>query len=383
MKFDCRLLLIIFCTAFIIVISCCVASCTTHDTIDLITYIEIGIPSCERYLEGVRARNPWDMVIFENKLYIGSGDYDSNAGPVDMWCYDIENSSWSNSGTLPEEEVDRFCLINNTLAVPGIDPQEDWTLGNYYILENEQWVKIRNIKGGMHTFDIVEFDGILFAGLGVSSGEYPIVCSTDGGKTFESIPFQKEGVNIDTSGSKNVRVYDLFVMGSNLYATFMYGDSEITYDLYRYENEVFVFDNQWYGKIHQIKFANNIVSGKAQLGDNIFFTTGYLYATEDMANFTRIVFPDSQTVYDICRDEKYLYALCGKVQDDGTYKVSVYRNDGRIITNFHEVFNFVYEIPPLSIASQNGNFYIGMGDTENTHEKNGMILFVEYSKMEE
>jgi len=172
-------------------------------------------------------------------------------------------------------------------------------------------------------------------------------------------------------------------MGSNLYATFMYGDSEITYDLYRYENEVFVFDNQWYGKIHQIKFANNIVSGKAQLGDNIFFTTGYLYATEDMANFTRIVFPDSQTVYDICRDEKYLYALCGKVQDDGTYKVSVYRNDGRIITNFHEVFNFVYEIPPLSIASQNGNFYIGMGDTENTHEKNGMILFVEYSKMEE
>jgi len=334
-------------------------------------------------LEGVRARNPWDMVIFENKLYIGSGDYDSNAGPVDMWCYDIENSSWSNSGTLPEEEVDRFCLINNTLAVPGIDPQEDWTLGNYYILENEQWVKIRNIKGGMHTFDIVEFDGILFAGLGVSSGEYPIVCSTDGGKTFESIPFQKEGVNIDTSGSKNVRVYDLFVMGSNLYATFMYGDSEITYDLYRYENEVFVFDNQWYGKIHQIKFANNIVSGKAQLGDNIFFTTGYLYATEDMANFTRIVFPDSQTVYDICRDEKYLYALCGKVQDDGTYKVSVYRNDGRIITNFHEVFNFVYEIPPLSIASQNGNFYIGMGDTENTHEKNGMILFVEYSKMEE
>ena len=175
----------------------------------------------------------------------------------------------------------------------------------------------------------------------------------------------------------------MFVFKGNLYATFMYGESEITYDLYRYENGVFVYDNQWYGKIHQIKFTNNIITGKTQFADHMYFTTGYLYATEDMANFTRIAFPDSQTVYDICKDENYLYALCAIKLDDGKYKVSVYRNDGRILTNFHEIFNFTYDVPPLSIACQDENFFIGMGDTHNVNDKNGMIVYLEYSEIGE
>ena len=51
-----------------------------------------------------------------------------------------------------------------------------------------------------------------------------------------------------------------------------------------------------------------------------------------------------------------------------------------MITNFHEIFNFVYDVPPLSIVCKDNNFYIGMGDTNNIHDKNGTILFVEYAK---
>ncbi|MBQ3598323.1 MAG: hypothetical protein II987_03550 [Clostridia bacterium] len=372
------------CSRYLVIILCIftianLASCSGQKTVDDVSYAELGIPTAKRYTEGISARNPWDMAIFDDKLYIGSGDYDANSGPVDMWCYNLDSETWSNSGTLLEEEIDRFCFIDDKLAVPGIDPQEDWSLGNYYILDNDQWIKYRNINGGLHTFDIIEFDNMIFAGLGVSSGSYPIVCSADSGKTFDTVPFQKDGKNIQTSDSQKVRVYDLFVFKDSLYAAFTYGDSEITYDLYKYENGVFAYDNQWYGKIHQIKFTNNIIAGKAEFGDNMFFTTGYLYATEDMRNFTRITFPDSQTVYDICKDEKYLYALCGNEQDDGKYKISVYRNDGKIITNFHELFNFVYEVPPLSISCQDESFFIGMGNTAATHDKNGMILFIEYS----
>ena len=355
-------------------------SCSGTKTIDSIVYTELGIPTSERYSEGVTARSPWDMATYENKLYIGSGDYDTNAGPVDMWCYDIDKKTWSNSGTVPEEEIDRFCVIDNKLVVPGIDPQEDWSLGNYYVLDDNQWVKKRNIEGGLHTFDIVEFDGILFAGLGVLKGSYPVVCSKDNGESFENVIFYKDGEKLDTTGSQNVRVYDLFVFKDKLYAVFMYGDSEITYDLYRYENGMFVYDNQWYGKVSQIEFTNNIITGKTQFKDNMYFTTGYLHTTEDMTNLTYIIFPDEQVVYDICTDEKYLYALCANKQEDGTYKVSVYRNDGEMITNFHEIFNFVYDVPPLSIVCKDNNFYIGMGDTNNIHDKNGMILFVEYAK---
>lgn len=355
-------------------------SCSGTKTIDSIAYTELGIPTSERYSEGVTARSPWDMAINENKLYIGSGDYDTNAGPVDMWCYDIDKKTWSNSGTVPEEEIDRFCVIDNKLVVPGIDPQEDWSLGNYYVLDGNQWVKKRNIEGGLHTFDIVEFDGMLFAGLGVLKGLYPVVCSKDNGESFENVIFYKDGEKLDTTGSQNVRVYDLFVFKDKLYAVFMYGDSEITYDLYRYENGMFVYDNQWYGKVSQIEFTNNIITGKTQFKDNMYFTTGYLHTTEDMTNLTYIIFPDEQVVYDICTDEKYLYALCANKQEDGTYKVSVYRNDGQMITNFHEIFNFVYDVPPLSIVCKDNNFYIGMGDTNNIHDKNGTILFVEYAK---
>ena len=355
-------------------------SCSGTKTIDSIVYTELGIPTSERYSEGVTARSPWDMATYENKLYIGSGDYDTNAGPVDMWCYDIDKKTWSNSGTVPEEEIDRFCVIDNKLVVPGIDPQEDWSLGNYYVLDGNQWVKKRNIEGGLHTFDIVEFDGMLFAGLGVLKGSYPVVCSKDNGESFENVIFYKDGEKLDTTGSQNVRVYDLFVFKDKLYAVFMYGDSEITYDLYRYENGMFVYDNQWYGKVSQIKLTNNIITGKTQFKDNMYFTTGYLHTTEDMTNLTYIIFPDEQVVYDICTDEKYLYALCANKQEDGTYKVFVYRNDGQIITNFHEIFNFVYDVPPLSIVCKDNNFYIGMGDTNNIHDKNGTILFVEYAK---
>ena len=190
----------------------------------------------------------------------------------------------------------------------------------------------------------------------------------------------RDGVALDTSGSQHVRVYDLFVLNDNLYATFMYGDTDITYDLYRYENGTFVYDNQWYQKIHQIKYTNNIIGGKTQFNGYMFFTTGYLYATADMASFTRISFPNSQVVYDICVYNDMLYALCGEQKEDGKYIVSVWKNEGGDVTAFSELFNFTYEIPPLSMACHDGKFYIGMGNTTSNHDKNGMIIHINYER---
>ena len=349
-------------------------------SIESVSYTELGIPSSERYVVGTAARSPWDMVIWENRLYIGSGNYDTNEGPVDIWCYDIADEVWKNSGTVPEEEIDRFCIINNKLFAPGIDSREDWTLGNYYTFDNGQWVKHHNITGGLHIFDIVEYNGMIFAGLGVLRGSHPVVCSEDGGRTFNNVKFIKNDVAIDTAESENVRVYDLFVFKDELYAAFLYGDTDLTYDLYRYENGVFVYDNQWYGKIHQIKYTNNIISAKAEFKDRMFFTTGYLYVTEDMTNFKHIVFPDSETVYDIFCDDERTYALCGNKQEDGKYKISVYSNKGQNIEEFKVLFSFVYDIPPLSFAKQDDRFFIGMSDTKNINDKNGSIILIEYSK---
>ncbi len=366
-----------------ILLSCLInlLSCGTNksnECIDSIEYTELGNPSSERYLVGIRARCPWDMILWDNMLYIGSGDYDTNRGPIDIWRYNIQQGTWENSGAVPDEEVNRFCIINNSLVIPGTDPREDWDFGNYYMLENGEWKTVRSLPGGIHNFDMVEYNGKIFAGLGVNEGEYPIACSIDGGKTFEQVEMHKNGTAVDTSGGEFIRVYDLFVYNNQLYALFSYKGDETSLDLYRYDNGVFVFDNQWYQKIHQKRYIGNIIGAKTEFKGKMFFTTGYLYATSDMADLTHIKFPNSEIVYDLYVDNDCLYALCGQRQSDGNYKISVWRNDGGEATDFIEIFNFIYSVPPISMVCSNGKFYIGIGGYTFENDKNGMILFIDY-----
>ena len=365
---------LLICVA-VFIVSLTISSCSASKTVE---YTELGIPSSERYSQGVRARCPWDMYLWNEKIYIGSGDYDTNAGPVDIWAYDIKNQLWENTGTVADEEINRFCVIDGKLTAPGIDPQGDWTYGNYYVLDNEEWTTVRTIPGGLHNFDMVEYQGMIFAGLGVTSGEYPIACSNDGGKTFTSVEMRKNGKAFDTSGSEVVRVSDLFVFNGNLYAAFRYGMTDITYDLYKYENGVFVYDNQLYQNIYQIKFFNSIIASKAEFKGKMFFTTGYLYTTDNMSDFKRISFPNSEIVYDIYVNDDTLYVLCGVKQDDGKYKISVWKNGSGRATSFTELFNFTYDIPPMSMVCDGNSFHIGIGNYDSNNDKNGMILSVNY-----
>ena len=61
----------------------------------------------------------------------------------------------------------------------------------------------------------------------------------DGGNTYEQVKMYRDGAPIDTRDGEFVRVYDLFVFDETLYAAFTFGNTDKTYDLYRYENGVF------------------------------------------------------------------------------------------------------------------------------------------------
>lgn len=360
---------------FILSFIFCSPSCGMVENI-VTEFQELGIPQSARYIAGKRENCIWDMIFYDGKLFCGGGDYDKNAGPVDIWYYDPSASIWKNSGTIPEEEVNRFCLIGSALTVPGIDPQTNNNLGHFYSFEHGEWVKKSDIPGSFHVFDIVEYDGMLFAALGVNSGEYPVVYSTDNGASYSSTVFQKNGIPFYTSESRNVRVYDLFKFDERLYAALLYGENEITFDLYRYDNGIFVFDNQWYEKLHQIKFSNYIIGGKTIFSGKLFFTTGYLYETSNMNDFMRIAFPDSEIVYDLYTDNGILYALCGKLKNDGTYAVSVWKNGTGVSTDFTKIISFVYNVPPISMACSGTDFYIGMGNTQEEDAKNGTVLWI-------
>ncbi len=345
---------------------------------DNIGYRELGIPSEESYPGNLKARCVWDMAVYGDRLFIGGGDYNANAGPVDVWCWDIGENIWTKSGTLPDEEISRFCVINEGLTIPGTDPRDGWELGNYYVWEDGVWTVQRTIPGGLHNFDMVYFHEMMFAGLGVESGNLPVACSRDGGRTFSPVEMIKNGLPLDTSGSQVVRVYDLFVFGETLYAVFLSKETDVVYDLYRYESGRFIFDNTWYGKIHQLPYINSIMGGKAEFGGRLFFTTGYLYVTDDMKEFLRIAFPDSENVYDLYTADGCLYILCGKLLDDGQYRVSVWKNESGGNTDFEEIFAFLYEAPPLSLVRHESSFYIGMGDISAANPKNGMVICIDF-----
>lgn len=98
---------------------------------------KLGHPLAKRYPDGSEfqdARNISDLKAFDGKLYVGHGDWGLNSGPTDLWYYDLHKQEFVKQGQIEDEAADQFRVINGRLYVPGTDPQEDWSLGNFYRL---------------------------------------------------------------------------------------------------------------------------------------------------------------------------------------------------------------------------------------------------------
>lgn len=342
------------------------------------TYREIGCPAADCYPDNNAARCVWDLIVFDGKLYAGSGDFDKNAGPVPvLYCNLDDIGNWQVEATLPDEELARFLILNGQLTVPGIDPTGEPEEGTYYQLVYSEWLTLTGLPDGYHNFDLIEYDGYLFAGIGAARGESPVVRSRDG-FTFERIPMLKNGEPFQTWDGEIIRTHDFFIQNDTLYATLWYEDqtkNKLTYDLYRYENGVFVFDFDLLTMVNAVEYAHIPIGGKASMAGKTFFTTGYLYVTENMHDWTRMRFPQDEIVYDLYMEDGVLYVLTAVKQEDD-YRIVIYKNSTGETTDFEEVLWLTYALPPISLACTQEHFYIGVGDCKIAHEKNGMILEV-------
>ncbi len=112
------------------------------------------------------ARKINDLKLMLNKLYIGYGDYGINTGPTEIISYDVRNGRQMTEFVADDEAIMKYCLADSVLMVPGADATEDWTFGNIYIRQKNDWVKHRNIPKGLHVFDICSYKGNLFVSTG-------------------------------------------------------------------------------------------------------------------------------------------------------------------------------------------------------------------------
>ena len=373
----------------IITVICVLGSSCSKTGFDQV-YIELGISVGNHHVYDSSSANAvWDMMVYDNKLYVGGGDYNTNLGPVNVHYYDIEKKEWKSSGYVQDEEVSNFLVIGGLLTLPGIDPKEDWSLGNYYVLKEDKWDKIRTIPGGIHNFDMVEFDGMLFAGLGVEEG-YPIACSKDGGKSFERVMMLKDGESIDTDkcADEHRRVYNLFIQEETLYAQFIYATDVtpisfmINNELYKYEDEKFIYFDDWSLKSPITCRAYPKVNFK----NKIYFVnktpdcSKFIYITDDMKNINKVELPDIDYVYDLIIKNNVLYVLCSQRQENGTHKISVWGNEDGNEAEFKEILYFEYELPAICFEYSEGIFYFGM-DSASVYQKktkSGMVLSVDY-----
>jgi hypothetical protein len=187
----------------------------------------LGNPGSGRFPEwmGWKSSRPIRvMQRFAGKIYLGTGDWAENTGPVPIFYFDpgknkieIDKTSGNNykspDGFVDEEAIDQYRIINGKLVIPGTDPRESWDLGNFYRKEAGGWKKYRTIPQGVHTFDMCKFKNRLFAANGIARPQDSIVhVSDDDGRSW------KDAAGT-TSGGLNYQAFLLFQFSGDLYAT--------------------------------------------------------------------------------------------------------------------------------------------------------------------
>lgn len=141
--------------------------------------VNVGKPGIARYASNDQtnniARSVWDMQTYNGKVYFGSGDYDKNQSPAYIGCYDPEtDEAYIFQDKIDDEQVERFCIIDGKLVVPGIDPANNSVMHYFYLNEAENsFVNYyMNTNGRLHNFDMISYDGKVFLGGGTNTGVY-------------------------------------------------------------------------------------------------------------------------------------------------------------------------------------------------------------------
>lgn len=337
--------------------------------------VELGNTVAPWYDAGAPANCAWDLIVWEGKLYRTAGDYDKNPGIVVLWAYDIANQQWYKSAEIPEEALHRLVEIDGKLMTPGVDPRGGWELGNYYVL-GKTWEQVRNLPNGIHNFDMIEFEGKIFAGLGVEGGKHPCVMSTDKGQTFDFVYLYKNGEKVDTTGMTYIRIYEYWIFRGELYALVTL-DSDTSF--YRFDGEKWIWMSSAAGFITSNRANYNYFNAKLELDDTCFIVSNRLLAVKDFADSTQtqlIEMPGGEYVSDAMLKDGILYTLCYKQTDEQTYEIVIYKSATGQAGSFTQVVRFDYAVPACSFTLEGDYFYLGMGSKRLTHKSNGMILRV-------
>jgi hypothetical protein len=277
-----------------------------------------------------------------------------------------------------DEEISRFVEIDGALYAPGTDAVGgDWSLGNYYRLDEAEWTKFRAIPDGVHVWDIAKYDGKLFFSLGVNPAARatPLVYTADG-KNYTFAPLYKNGVlNDNVSGVTTIRAYELYTCGGSLFAYVVaYTQSGWPkIETYRFEKDKFVY----VADAPEFDMgANNTYrqfTGDGEFGGATYLVQNYLYRTTDGANFTQVTMPHNEFVADMLIRDGTMRVLTYKRRSTGKkeYEIVIYDMKNGTPT---EEYRFENELPPIALEYDGTYFYVALGRASGEDSRNGTVL---------
>ncbi len=341
----------------------------------------LGTPFKEHYSQSkLVSRNPWDIKIFDNKIFVGCGDYDKNTGPTDIMYYDLEEKTWVNSGTVGDEAVAKFLVLNDKLTVPGIDPRTstDFSFGNYYVYNDGGWETLSNIPNAAHTFDIESFQDETFYAIGTSESTQSPVQKTTDGQTFTEVPFLKDGDPIaETETDSFPRCYALFATKDKLFAFCRWTNSRY-YGFFEYDGDAFnlVSENPPLEMSQEGINRQSLINEHVIFNNKGYFSMGTLYSTTDFENFEKIDVPQNAYVQDILIKENKMYILTSEKLETPTSPDMMYKNTVWEFSKkkkFNEVLYFYHSTTAMSFDKSGDSFYIGLGNQKSPTIQNGSI----------
>jgi len=108
-----------------------------------------------------------ELAVFEDRLYIGYGDWTVNTGPVDIRHFEPDGGLVVDL-TIDEESIDYYRIFGDRMFIPGVDPRQpagsDPLTGNVFTLDaGATWIAAFELEQCLHVLDVIPWGDTIFA----------------------------------------------------------------------------------------------------------------------------------------------------------------------------------------------------------------------------
>lgn len=339
------------------------------------------------------AKNVWDMQVYHDRIYLGHGDFNTDAGPIPVIYFDACHNEFVTHFTVDEEEIHHYKVLNDKLYIPGTDARDDWSFGNYYTLEdNDLWLKHRTIPNAAHVFDMSYYNGRLYAATGTTKpGWGEVFVSDDFGQTWQSKVPKLSSSSLFTGDWATT----FFELNEQLYASgkMIYPPPSIAPSMARYTNLLAVSPSSSYVQSYTKSFAplsnmyNTYYIQRPTTFKNLLVFFNYkstashwmpdsMYVAADLTHSQKITFPQTTAIpSDLLERNGLVYVLAYDKNSSGNFTNIIYESQD--LFTWSEVFRFNTETFARSFEELYGDFYFGLGcDYGSSSQATGNILKV-------